>query len=75
MTLTIECSLKTLRSLFETKFIRPGMSREVPGGATIKFPLPTRGTPTIPGIAFRPDLDRVRGGWRSAFPRLGSPAS
>ena len=56
MTIVIECSPKALRRLFETELIRPGMSREVPGGATIKFPLPTRSTPSIQASPFVPIL-------------------
>jgi hypothetical protein len=50
MTIVIECSPAALFGLFETRRIRPGMSRQVPGGATIQLgemPLQKRDLPTI----------------------------
>jgi hypothetical protein len=50
MRITIECTLKDMFALFESKSISSGMSREVPGGATIKLgqmPIERRDFPSI----------------------------
>ena len=50
MRFEFDCSPSALSHLFDTTFIRPGMSREVPGGATIRlqeFPMQHRDLPAI----------------------------
>ena len=50
MTIVVECTPKDMFALFESKTISSGMSREVPGGATIQLgqmPMEKRGLPSI----------------------------
>lgn len=50
MTIVIECTPKAMFALFDSKTISTGMSREVPGGATIQLgdmPMQKRDLPSI----------------------------
>ncbi len=50
MTIVIECTLKAIFALFDSASISSGMSREVPGGATIQLgqmPMEKRDLPSI----------------------------
>jgi hypothetical protein len=54
MTIVIECSPRDMVALFDSKTISTGMSREAPGGATIRLGamMEKRGVPSIQAYLF-----------------------